>query len=144
MGAGYPPNQNEEISSKQIGQSTANARIKKTTLLIILEGSSNCRLSCPILDEKEATKEVKNPLKRSLESNINFLRNFLSKQTSTSWEGYNFTKILHLLKKKVLSNEAEDDPEAGRETEVDVHSHQSALQMHSAPQSWNNRSQRSA
>ena len=57
VGAGYPPNQNEEISSKQIGQSTANARIKKTTLLIILEGSSNCRLSCPILDEKEATKE---------------------------------------------------------------------------------------
>ena len=26
-------------------------------MLIILEGSSNCRLSCPVLDEKEATKE---------------------------------------------------------------------------------------
>ena len=37
-----------------------------------------------------------------------------------------------------------DDPEAGRETEVDVHLHQSAPQMHSAPQSQNNRSQRSA
>ena len=57
--------QNEEISSKQIGQSTANTRIKKTTLLIILEGSLNCRLSCTILDEREATKEVKNPLKPS-------------------------------------------------------------------------------
>ena len=39
---------------------------KKKTLLIILEGSLNkCRLPCPILDRKEATKEVKNPLKRS-------------------------------------------------------------------------------
>ena len=67
MGAGYPPNQNEEISSKQIGQSAANTRIKKIkkkTLLIILEGSLNkCRLPCPILDKKEGTKEVKNPLK---------------------------------------------------------------------------------
>ena len=36
----------------------AKVSIKKKTLLIILEGSLNkCRLSCPILDEKEATKE---------------------------------------------------------------------------------------
>ena len=80
MGAGYPPNQNEEISSKnKLGQSTANARIKKTTLLIILEGSSNCRLSCPILDKKEATKEEE-PSKTLLRVKYQFPTKFFIKQ----------------------------------------------------------------
>ena len=56
--------QNEKISSKQIGHLAGNTRIKKKTLLIILEGSSNCRLSCPILDEKEATEEPSKMLLR--------------------------------------------------------------------------------
>ena len=48
----------------------------------------------------------------------------------------------HFIRNRRYFIKAPDDPEAGQETKVDIHSHQSALQMHSAPQSQNNCSQR--
>ena len=47
-------------------------------MLIILEGSSNCRLSCPILDEKEATKEEE-PSKTLLRVKYQFPTKFFIK-----------------------------------------------------------------
>ena len=123
MGAGYPPNQNEEISSKQIGAVSSEHEDKKKTLLIILEGSLNV-----ILDEKEATKEEELSktllcVQKSISYEI-FYQNqklagkILSKQLSSRRNGCNLTKNPYL-HSKFLTNEAEEDGVADNPAEED-------------------------